>query len=128
MYYEIIISILRATIAYLLLLVVVRFMGRKALSQMTFFNFSVIIALGSIAANLAMGSQSTPISAAAALVTFGGLAIATGYLHIKSAWIRKLTNSEPIIAIDNGKINEANLSKLRFTMDELNSLLRKKYV
>lgn len=125
---QIIMTILRAIGAYLLLLLIVRFMGRKALSQMTFFNFAIIIVLGSVAANLAMGRESTPASATAALITFGLLAIITGYLHIKSTWVRKLANSEPVIAIENGKIIDENLKKLRLTMDELNSLLRKKNV
>lgn len=63
MYMEIMLSVQRVVIAYLLLLAIVRFMGRKSLSQMTFFNFTVIIVLGSIAANLAMGRNSTPMSA-----------------------------------------------------------------
>ena len=125
---EILNSILRAIIAYLLLLTATRFMGRKALSQMTFFNFAIIIALGSVAANVAMGRESTPTSSITVLITFGLLAILTGYLHIKSAWVRKLSNSEPVTAIENGKINDKNLRKLRFTVDELISMLRKSNV
>jgi len=54
MYQNILYSILRAIFAYSLLLVVARLMGRKALSQMTFFDFAVIITLGSVTANLAI--------------------------------------------------------------------------
>jgi uncharacterized membrane protein YcaP (DUF421 family) len=57
MFQIIINSIFRTTIAYLLLLLVARLMGRKALSQMTFFDFAVIITLGSVTANLAMGQE-----------------------------------------------------------------------
>lgn len=121
-------SIIRTTVAYLLLLTVARLMGRKALSQMTFFDFAVIITLGSVTANLAMGQDNTPISAATALLTLGGLAILTGFLHIKSVWVRKLTNSEPVTAIENGKIKDQNLKKLRFTLNELTSLLREKNI
>lgn len=128
MYQIIINSIFRTTIAYLLLLVVARFMGRKALSQMTFFDLAVIITLGSVTANLAIGQNSTPVSAATVLLTLGALAILTGYLHIKSVWIRKLTNSEPVTAIENGKIIDKNLKKVRFTINELTTLLRKKNV
>jgi hypothetical protein len=39
------------------------------LSQMTFFDFAVIITLGSVTANLAMGQNSTPVSAATVLLT-----------------------------------------------------------
>ncbi|KNY25637.1 YetF domain-containing protein [Pseudobacteroides cellulosolvens] len=121
-------SILRATIAYLLLLIIARFMGRKSLSQMTFFDFAIIITLGSVTANLAMGPESTPTTAATTLITLGGLAIITGYLHIKSLWVRKLTNSEPVTAIENGRIVDKNLKKVRFTVNELSSMLRKKNV
>lgn len=121
-------SILRACIAYLLLLLVARFMGRKSLSQMTFFDFATIITLGSVTANLAMGPENTPTIAATTLITLGALAILTGYLHIKSMWVRKLTNSEPVTAIENGKIIDQNLKKLRFTVNELSSMLRKKNV
>lgn len=128
MYENLIYPVLKTTIAYLLLLVVARFMGRKALSQMTFFDFAVIITLGSVTANLAMGEETKPIPTAVVLITLSALAIVTGYLHIKSAWIRKLSNSEPVTAVTNGKIVDHNLKKLRYTMDELNSLLRKKNV
>lgn len=121
-------SVLRATIAYLLLLAVARLIGRKSLSQMTYFDFAIIITLGSVTANLAMGPESTPATAAATLLTLGGLAILTGYLHIKSLWIRKLTNSEPVTAIENGRIVDKNLKKVRFTINELSSMLRKKNV
>jgi len=121
-------SILRATFAYLLLLVVARFMGRKSLAQMTFFDFAIIITLGSVTASLAMGPQTTPLTAAIVLITLGTLAIITGYLSIKSLWIRKLANSEPITAIENGRIVDKNLKKVRISMNELTSLLRKKNV
>lgn len=126
MFQTIIDSVFRAVVAYLLLLTVARLMGRKSLSQMTFFDFAIIITLGSVTANLAMGPESTPTTAATTLITLGGLAILTGYLHIKSLWVRKLTNSEPVTAIENGRIVDKNLKKARFTVNELNSMLRKK--
>lgn len=128
MFQIIINAMFRTVIAYLLLLVVARFMGRKALSQMTFFDFAVIITLGSVTANLAMGQNSTPVSATTTLLTLGALALITGCLHIKSVWVRKLTNSEPVTAIENGRILDRNLKKVRYTMNELTSLLREKDV
>lgn len=121
-------TVLRAMLAYLLLLLVARLIGRKSLSQMTFFDFAIIITLGSVTANLAMGPESKPVIAATTLLTFGGLSILTGYLHIKSFRIRKLTNSEPVTAIENGRIIDKNLKKVRFTINELSSMLRKKNV
>ncbi|WP_370511996.1 hypothetical protein [Lysinibacillus sp. BW-2-10] len=49
--------IIRLLIAFIVLFVVTRIMGRKEISQMTFFNFVSAIAIGSIAASLAIGSN-----------------------------------------------------------------------
>lgn len=121
-------SIIRATIAYLILLIVTRLIGRKSIAQMTFFDFAIFITLGSVTANLSMGPENTTASSATVLLTLGGLAILTGYLHIKSLWVRKLTNSEPVAVIENGKILDKNLKKLRFTINELTSMLREKNI
>ncbi|HBV86314.1 DUF421 domain-containing protein [Desulfosporosinus sp.] len=123
-----ILVVLRALFAFILLLIVARLMGRKVISQMTFFDFGVAISIGSITANLAMSQGSTTITAVTVLITFGTLSIITGYLHIKSLWFRKLTNSEPVTAIANGQIIDKNLKRLRLTTNELTSLLREKNI
>ncbi|WHH57693.1 DUF421 domain-containing protein [Petroclostridium sp. X23] len=119
-------SMLRAVFAYLLLMVVARLMGRKAIAQMTFFDFAVAITLGSVTANLALGPKASAASATATLITLAALAILTGYIHIKSFKGRKLIDSEPVTVIKNGQIVNENMKKIRFTIDDLTSLLREK--
>lgn len=121
-------SFLRSILAYFLVLIVARAMGRKAISQMTFFDFVVAITLGSVTANLALGPRATTASSVTVLLTLGTLAVMTGYIHIKSFWGRKIANSEPIVVIENGKINDDNVRKARFTVNELTSLLREKNI
>ncbi len=50
-------TILRTFIAYILLLLATRLMGRKMISQMTFFDFTVGIMLGTVAGSLALSSK-----------------------------------------------------------------------
>lgn len=83
--YEIItFSIIRGTIAYILALILTRLMGRKLISQMTFFDFVVGVSMGSMVANLSIGSKNTPITAPTSLITFAILTILTGLMSIKS--------------------------------------------
>lgn len=114
--------------AYLLLLLTTRFMGRKIISQMTFFDFAVGVTVGSVTANLALGSQPNSLIAATVLITLGILTIITGFAHIKSNWIRKTLNSEPVVMVQNGKIVEGNLDTTRLTLNELMMKLREKNV
>jgi len=119
---------IRTVIAYFVLLILSRVMGRKMISQMTFFDFAVGITIGSVTANLAIGPYTSIRSGITVLIVLTGLVVFLDFLHIKSIHIRKLVNSEPIVAIQNGKVMDDNLRKERFTIDELTMLLREKNI
>lgn len=125
---EILFSAIRTVYAYLLLMLAIRLMGRKAISQMTFFDFAVGITLGSVTANLALGPSESAYSASTVLIVLALLAIATGYVYIKSFGGRKLVNSEPTVVIDSGQIVNKNMQRARLTLNQLAALLREKNV
>ena len=114
--------------AFVILMLITRIIGRKAISQMTFFDFAVAITLGTLAASIGMGSDTSSQSAITVIVTFTILALLTDYLHIKSFSFRKLVNSEPVVLIKNGDIVESNMKRMKTTMNSLNSLLREKNI
>ncbi|WP_411678391.1 DUF421 domain-containing protein [Caproicibacter sp.] len=119
-------TFLRSAAAFLLLMLVTRLMGKKAISQMTFFDFCVGITLGSVTTEIGLTGNDSMGTAIVMLFTLAGLTILTGYLHLKSMKFRKAVNSEPLMLIENGRIVEANLKKARITLNDLTSLLREK--
>jgi uncharacterized membrane protein YcaP (DUF421 family) len=121
-------AIARSCAALSLLLFLTRLLGRKALSQMTFFDFAIVITFGSIAANIGIGQDNSFPVALTVLITFGLLGIVIGVWHTKSLRFRKLVNSEPLVLIEQGKIVDANMKKERITINELNSMLRGKNI
>lgn len=123
---SIVYSIIRTIVAYLLILLVTRLIGRKAISQMTFFDFCVAITLGSVTASIGLGGDNSFYSAVTELLTLGSLAIITGFFHIKSLKFNKLVNSEPLVLIAQNNIVEKNMKKARITITELTALLRGK--
>lgn len=118
----------RSITAFILLMIVTRMMGRKAISQMTFFDFAVAITLGTLAASIGMSTNTSATSAALVMVSFAVLGILTDVLHIKSYFFRKLVNSGPVVLIKNGEIVKENMQQTRITLDSLNALLREKNV
>lgn len=128
MYQSIINIVLRAIVAFVLLMAVTRLIGRKTISQMTFFDFAVAITLGTLAASVGMGANTSSSSAATVMISFSLLAIITGYLHIKDFGFRKLVNSEPVTLIQNGEIVKENMQRTRTTINSLNALLREKNI
>ncbi|WP_407270519.1 YetF domain-containing protein [Radiobacillus sp. PE A8.2] len=119
---------LRIAISFIVLLALTRVMGRKELSQMTFFNFVSGIAIGSIAASLAVIQDLSIRNGIIALVGWAAFTLVTGLIDIKSKSARTVLEGQPLILIKNGQVMEDVLRKARLDMDALNAILRKKYV
>ncbi|WP_458414833.1 YetF domain-containing protein [Schinkia sp. CFF1] len=120
--------ILRLAIAFITLLTLTRLMGRKEISQMTFYNFVSAIAIGTIGASLAIDQSISIRNGMIALVGWSAFTILMAFMDIKSKTVRKAVIGEPIILIRQGQIMENALRKVRLDMDSLNALLRKKNI
>jgi len=123
---EIVYTSIRIVVAYFLLLTLTRIMGRKMISQITFFDFVVGVIVGSVAANLSVSQQSPVVSGITVLVVLALITIIIDFADIKSFFSRKIFNSEPVTVIENGKIIEENLKRTRLPLDNLMMLLREK--
>lgn len=118
--------LVRLLISFATLLVLARLMGRKEISQMTFFNFISAISIGTIGASLAIDSTLSPTTGIIALSAWTVLTILSGIIDLKSRPLRKAITGEPVVVIEGGKIKDDNLRKTRLDLETLNVLLRKK--
>jgi uncharacterized membrane protein YcaP (DUF421 family) len=103
-------------------------MGRKEISQMTFFNFVSAIAIGEIAASLVVDDQLSIRNGLIALAGWSFYTLLMSYIDIKSVNARKLLIGEPVILVKEGKIMEQALRKCRLDLDSLRAILRQKNV
>ncbi|KAF0818127.1 hypothetical protein KIS4809_2929 [Bacillus sp. ZZV12-4809] len=120
--------ILRLVLAFITLLVLTRIMGRKEISQMTFFNFVSAISIGTIGASLAIDANFSITHGLISLAGWSSFTIFLGFLDIKSEKVRMAIVGSPVILIRKGKIMEKELRKARLDIDSLKALLRKKNV
>lgn len=118
----------RLFLSFLTMLLVTRIMGRKEISQMTFFNFVSAIAIGSLGANLAVSQNLSILNGVLALIGWGMITIIIDLLDINSKKARIAIEGEPLILIKNGRIMEKSLRKVRLDIDALNAMLRQKSV
>lgn len=125
---DIIFSSIRTIFAFFLALCLARFMGRKAVSQMTFFDFVVAITLGSVTATIAISSPTSVYSPTTALIVLALLTVLVDFIHIKSIRFRKLVESEPVVLIANGLIINQNMKRVRVSIQDLTTLLREKNI
>lgn len=113
----------KSLLAYFFLLVLARFMGRKFVNRMTVFDFVVSIMIGTITATYVTKN----IADAWVLVSpavLAAAAVATSLLTLKSPPARKIIEGEPVVIVQNGRVLENNMRRLRYNLDDLMMQLR----
>ena len=121
-------SYLRTCILYLILILVIRLMGKRQIGQMEPSEFVVTMLIANLA-SIPMQDSAVPLyTGVLPILTVLGLELVLAALSLKSIPLRKLLCGKPVILIENGNILQNNLRKTRITLDELTGHLREKDV
>ncbi len=119
---------LRTIILYLVLIFVVRMMGKRQIGQMEPAEFVVTMLVANLA-SIPMEQVGTPLLyGVIPILTVLALELILSALSLRSIRMRRLLCGKPVILIDNGKPLQENLRKTRITLDELSGHLREKDV
>lgn len=120
--------ILRAMSMYIVALIVIRLMGKRALGELGLFDFVVMTGVGHILTSVAL-DQSLPFyEGAGVLLTLAMMEYLTGYLSLKNQKLAHLISGRPVVMIKDGAIIRENLGKEKFNVDDLMQELRKQGV
>ena len=123
-----ILSYIRTILLYLLLIAVVRLMGKRQIGQMEPSEFVVTMLVANLA-SIPMQDGAIPLySGVIPIVTVLGVELVLSALAMKNTKLRKLLCGKPVILVENGNILQKNLRKTRITLDELTGHLREKDV
>ena len=115
---------IRTIILYILVLVVMRFMGKREIGQLQPFELAISIMIADLA-TLPMSEPGIPITNG--IIPILGLLVmhlVISLLNLKSLKLREIICGKPSILISHGIINEKNMKKERFTINELEERLR----
>ena len=121
-------TIIKGILIYVLALILSKLIGIKIISQMNFFDFIMGVSIGSMIAKIIIDKDHVVLSGTIALIIFTLLTIATSYLNLKSYTARSIINAKTLILIENGRIIDKNMKKLRISINELMMKLREKDV
>lgn len=122
------INFVRSIILYIVVLIVMRLMGKREIGQLQPFELAISIMIADLA-SIPMTETGVPISNG--IVPIIGLLImhlTISMINLKSIRAREIICGKPRILIYRGKIDEQALIKERFTLNELQERLRDKDV
>ncbi|GAB6100739.1 DUF421 domain-containing protein [Halanaerocella petrolearia] len=126
---EVIIEIILQTVlAFFATLFFARIIGKKQISELTFYDYINGITFGSIAGNMASDIDQRTWQHLIGLSLFAFLTFLLQYISLKSRIARKVIEGEPTILIHKGKILEENMKQTRFNMSDLMSELRQNQI
>ena len=118
------VTFVRAIILYIIVLIVMRLMGKREIGQLQPYELAISIMIADLA-SVPMTELGIPITNG--IIPILGLLVMhllISIINMKSLNIRKIMSGEPSILIYRGKIDEKTLKKERITVNELEERLR----
>ncbi|CAM4318444.1 MULTISPECIES: DUF421 domain-containing protein [Bacillus] len=118
--------ILRSVFILIILFAITKWLGKRQISQLSFFEYIAGMTIGAIAAQVSTGLDSKFFHGVFAILIFAVVPFLTGILSLKNKTARDFFEGKSTVLIKDGKILEDNLKKEKYTSDELLELLRGK--
>ena len=109
----------RALSSLVTLFLVTKMLGKKQVSQLSLFDYVIGISIGNFAAEMTINLESNEINGIIAVLIFGVVAYLISYGTLKSINLRRFFMGTPTIIIQNGKILEKNLRKVKFDINDM---------
>lgn len=115
---------IRTFVLYILVVIAIRVMGKGELSELQPYELVVIIMVSELA-SLPMETVEMPfVNGVVAISTLVFLQVIISFITLKSEKARSIICGKPNILIENGKIVDKELKKLRISMNDLIEQLR----
>jgi uncharacterized membrane protein YcaP (DUF421 family) len=116
--------IVRATVMYFFLLVLLRLTGKRQVGQLAPFDLVLLLILSNAVQNAMNGNDSSVTGGMLLAVTLVALNFLIGALTFRSKKLEALIEGRPIMLIHNGHVDQMAMKKAQMTMEELEAALR----
>lgn len=117
-------SVIQAAIVYLLLWFVIRLTGRRALGQLSTFEFVLFLIIGGTVQRALLGQDYSLTNAIIVIATLVGLDVMVSLLEQRSALFSKIVRGVPTILVENGRPLESRLTRCRLNEGDVMSAAR----
>lgn len=121
-------SIVKFISIYLVALIVVRLMGKRALGQLSLFDLVIMAGIGDVIIVVGMEQQVSFFKGVLIITVLGGLELFLSMLSYRSKFMAGLLEGKPTLLIANGVLLEENLAKEHISHLDLRQELRQQGV
>ena len=118
--------ILRAAIAYIILLLAVRLIGRRMASMMAPFDIVVLFLFGGALMSAVLGDDHSMVAAISAVFSIGLMHVSVTKLKRRSPWFGRLVDGTPVIVYERGEWHQDRMRGLRMLESDVMAAVRQK--
>jgi len=112
-------TVINAVAIYFILLIVFRISGKRSLSQITTFDFILLLIIGEAIQQALLGNDFSLTKAFLVVITLIGMDIGVALLKQRFPTIEKLVDSTPLVLVEDGKILQDRMDKARVDVSDI---------
>lgn len=112
-------SVLRAIVLYVVLMVLFRLSGKRSLSQITTFDFVLVLIVGEATQQALLGEDFSMTNAFLVILTLVGLDTAMSFWKQRSPQVEKWIDGVPVIIVVEGKLIQDRMNQARVDADDI---------
>ncbi len=118
-------AVLRGAAIYLFLLLLFRIAGKRSLSQITTFDFVLLLVVGEATQQALLGEDFSVINAALVIATLIGIERVSDYFSWRFPLFRRATESVPVVLVADGEVLGDVMAKEHVDIEEILEAARK---
>ncbi|HEX3330898.1 MAG TPA: YetF domain-containing protein [Gaiellales bacterium] len=111
--------VLRAFVIFAFLYLLTRIVGRRELGSAEPFDIILLVVLGDLVQQSVTQSDYSVTGAMLVISTFTLLTVLVSFVSVKVPFLRPILDGDPLILVENGKPNTANLKRQRLDLGEV---------
>lgn len=115
-------AVLRSVAIYVFLLVLFRISGKRSLSQITTFDFVLLLIIGEATQQALLGNDFSMTNAFIVITTLLGIDVGLSLLKQRFGTLEKVIDSVPLVLVEDGKLLKDRMEKSR--VDEADILAK----
>jgi uncharacterized membrane protein YcaP (DUF421 family) len=118
-------SIIRAGFIYFFLLIILRISGSRTLSELTLFDFILLLIIGDSSQQAITGSDYSIINAVIIIITLVSLDITVAFLKAKLPLLERILDGKPLIIVIDGKPQTKIMKQVKIDENDILESARK---
>jgi len=111
--------VIRATVVFFFIFLVTRIVGRRQLSDLEAFDLILLVVLGDLVQQGITQSDQSVTGTLIVISTIALLSVGVSWVSFRSRPVRRLTEGEPIVLVQDGRAIERNMRRERITIEDI---------